>query len=65
VPLWIGVVTAAQCEAATGLGFLVSRLNALEYSEYDRTNFVDTLNDWGWFGAQDQTPAWYTGQPWS
>jgi hypothetical protein len=57
--------TAAQCEAVSRLGYFVSRINVVAYSEYDRTSFADTLNDWGWFGPRDKTPAWYTGRPWS
>ena len=57
--------TAGHGEAVSRLGFFLSRINVEAYSEYDRTLFADTLNDWGWFGARDQTPAWYTGESWS
>jgi hypothetical protein len=57
--------TAAHREAVSRLGFFVSLINVVAYSEYDRPSFRATLNDWGWFGAPDQTPAWYTGQAWS
>jgi hypothetical protein len=33
------------------------------YRTYRRESFVEMLNDWGWFGAKDQAPAWYTGAP--
>lgn len=32
---------------------------------WDRKRFIDTLNDWGWFGPEGQEPDWYTGPPWS
>lgn len=34
------------------------------YHWYDRKLFVNTLNDWGWHGAKDNAPQWYTGEPW-
>ncbi len=34
--------------SALGLGFL----------RYDRTVFVDALNDWGWCGGEP-APGWY------
>ena len=34
------------------------------YRAYDRELFIDTLNDWGWYGGGDP-PSWYTGRPWS
>jgi hypothetical protein len=56
---------AAQADLLSGLGFFVSAIDVEQYSEYDRTSFADTLNDWGWFGPRDQAPSWYTGKPWS
>jgi hypothetical protein len=34
------------------------------YRKYSRQLFIDTLNDWGWFGPKDREPPWYTGKPW-
>lgn len=34
------------------------------YLRYERELFIDTLNDWGWFG-DGSPPDWYTGQPWT
>jgi hypothetical protein len=45
-------------------GFSFSALNFKRYSIYDRQLFIDTLNDWGYFGDLTKTPEWYTGQPW-
>jgi len=33
------------------------------YKKYDRQLFVDTLNDWGWFGERGRDPSWHTGKP--
>jgi len=30
------------------------------YRQYERDHFIDTLNDWGWFGV-GEPPAWYAG----
>lgn len=49
---------------ATRQGFYCSGL-ADVYIEYDRNRFVDTLDDWGWYGAPEAKPAWYTGKPWA
>jgi hypothetical protein len=35
------------------------------YFTYDRSHFIDTLNDLGWFGPKENIPGWYTGAPWS
>jgi hypothetical protein len=31
------------------------------YRVYERSLFVDTLEDWGWFGPSDP-PPWYVGK---
>jgi hypothetical protein len=41
-----------------------SLLNADQYENFDRNHFIDTLNDWGWFGNGDP-PDWYSGAIWS
>jgi len=35
------------------------------YARYSRKLFIETLNDWGWFGQEPLKPDWFTGQPWS
>ncbi|HET7083456.1 MAG TPA: hypothetical protein VFI23_01705 [Rhizomicrobium sp.] len=30
------------------------------YRQYDRAHFIETLDDWGWFGA-GKPPDWFTG----
>jgi hypothetical protein len=34
------------------------------YRRYDRDRFVETLNDWGWYGTS-APPSWYSGKPWA
>ncbi len=41
-------------------GYFLSQLNPDAYRSYDRQLFIDTLNDWGYFGSEP-APAWYTG----
>jgi hypothetical protein len=35
------------------------------YARYRREHFIETLNDWGWFGPEQFKPDWYTGQAWT
>jgi hypothetical protein len=44
---------------AKRLGLFWSAL-AEPYQEYDRALFIETLNDWGWYGDGDP-PNWYSG----
>lgn len=46
-------------------GYYWSALDPGSYSIYDREEFVEMLDDWGWFGADDRRPPWYTGKSWS
>jgi len=32
------------------------------YGIFDSALFEDTLEDWGWFGSDEQLPRWYTGK---
>jgi hypothetical protein len=34
------------------------------YRHYERELFIDTLNDWQWFGKKGEEPLWYTGKKW-
>jgi len=43
---------------------LYSSLLGLDYRRFDEALFRETLDDWGWFGADDARPHWYTGRPW-
>ena len=46
-------------------GYYYSALNPVSYEKYDRQLFIDTLNDWGYFGDKLKTPVWYSGKPWT
>jgi hypothetical protein len=35
------------------------------YRTYNRQLFIDTLDDWKWFGGKGQEPPWYSGKNWS
>jgi len=48
-------------DVAEALGFYASGLNPYYYEIYDRSRFVETLNDWGWFGDPSARPSWFTG----
>jgi hypothetical protein len=51
-------------EATVPAGYFISFVNLESYARYDRQLFIDTLNDWGYFGS-DAAPSWYTGEPWN
>jgi hypothetical protein len=34
------------------------------YCEFDRQLFMDTLDDWKFFGPESERPAWYSGRVW-
>jgi hypothetical protein len=46
-------------------GYFCSALNPDTYSVYNRKDFIDALNDWGYFGNESEKPEWYSGIPWS
>ena len=50
--------------AAKQAGYYYSSLSAEVYSHYDRAEFIDTLNDWQYFGLPEHKPLWYSGIPW-
>jgi hypothetical protein len=52
-----------QSEAASR-GLFLSALSD-SYRHYQRDRFIATLDDWGWFGPDNQRPAWYSGTPWT
>ena len=53
----------ADCPHADG--YHVSLLSLERYARYDRQLFIDTLDDFGYFGPEEMKPAWYTGKPWT
>jgi hypothetical protein len=34
------------------------------YEAFDENHFIETLNDWGYFGPDADRPRWYSGAPW-
>ena len=57
LPIWIGDQRSRH--DAESKGYFVSLLNPEVYCKYNRAQFIETLVDWGWFGAPDQAPKWY------
>ncbi|MGA8246029.1 MAG: hypothetical protein WB797_03925 [Nocardioides sp.] len=51
-------------DIASSRGMHCSEIDEATYSRYDRDLFVETLNDWGWYGEPSAAPEWYTGKPW-
>ena len=44
--------------------YFISKLGR-SYGTYQRQHFIDTLDDWQFFGAQAERPAWYAGKRWA
>ena len=42
--------------------YYFSAVNADIYSKYDRVHFIETLEDWGYYGDKTSKPEWYNGQ---
>ena len=57
-----GHTSPRDVEAARASGFFCSVLPDA-YATYDRSLFVATLDDWGWFG-NDDPPDWFSGESW-
>lgn len=49
----------AKFATARSYGFYCSALNPENYSNYKRSYFIETLNDWGYFGDELKIPSWY------
>lgn len=41
--------------------YYFSALNAECYTTYNRENFIETLEDWGYYGGKNSKPEWYNG----
>ena len=35
------------------------------YARYERRSFIDTLDDWQFFGPESERPPWYSGKSWT
>jgi hypothetical protein len=42
-------------------GYCSSALAPEYYEKYDRESFIETLTEWGYYGAVEDKPNWYTG----
>ena len=51
-------------ELADQTDFYGSALNPHSYEPYRRRLYIDTLNDWGWFGPPSERPSWHSGDHW-
>jgi hypothetical protein len=60
----VGTLSDSMHDARQESGYYFSNL-APAYRSYNRQLFIDTLNDWQWFGQSGQAPNWYTGDVWS
>jgi cytosine/adenosine deaminase-related metal-dependent hydrolase len=60
----VGVLDDKLSDCRATQGYYCSNL-APSYRRYVRQHFIETLNDWGWFGRAEFRPAWYTGKSWS
>ncbi len=59
----VGVLDDKLGDCRAGQGYYYSNL-APSYRRYERKHFIDTLNDWGWYGPTGLQPSWYTGKSW-
>jgi hypothetical protein len=60
----VGVLSDKLDDCRAAQGFYSSNLS-LSYRGYERQHFINTLNDWGWYGPEELRPVWYTGKSWS
>ena len=42
-----------------------SSILGLIYVRYERQEFIDTLDDWQFFGPESERPEWYSGKSWT
>ena len=49
-------------EAGERMGYYGSGLAPHFYEQYNRERIIETLSDWGWWGPEDQVPAWFRGK---
>ena len=59
-----GFETGADFKVELNKGYYFSQLDKT-YENYDRSLFIDTLNDWGYFGGSENKPKWYSFKPWN
>lgn len=59
----IGAINEVQYQIILTQGYYCSQVGN-DYNHYNRDYFIDTLNDWGYFGDDSLRPDWFTGEPW-
>ena len=52
----------AMDDLADRADYFQSGLNPECYEPYDRSTYIETLNDWGWFGPDGEAPPWFSGE---
>ena len=57
--LLISIDDLAKFDIPEKYGFHCSVLNPYHYSKYERKNFIETLQDWKYFGPLNKNPDWY------
>jgi len=55
--------SSASLRALDEMGYFTSVLFP-PYETFDAQHFSETLDDWGYYGAESDRPAWCTGQSW-
>ncbi len=48
-------------DVAEALGLYASGLSPHPHEIYDRSQFSQTLDDWGWFADPSAAPTWFSG----
>jgi hypothetical protein len=46
-------------------GYWHSIVNSELYSKFNRNAFIETLDDWQYFGNEQNRPSWYSGKSWT
>ena len=59
-----GLETEIDFKSIKKDGLFISQLGS-SYEKYNRVDFIETLNDWGYFGNNENIPDWYSGKPWT
>lgn len=49
-------------EASEDTDFCLTGLNPNSYEPYHRDTYIETLNEWGWFGPNDKKPLWFADE---
>ncbi len=69
----IGTIISVLDQPSSLVDLVGSRLNedyyisvlSPGYGKYERQHFIDTLDDWQFFGSETERPSWYSGKSWT